>query len=64
MNQLGGGDTPLGTTTGTVQIAAGNASTQIRILAEGGELRQQRGSAWQTVATGIELLATQTGMGS
>ena len=32
--------------------------------AEGGELRQQRGSAWQTVATGIELLATQTGMGS
>ncbi|ROS29154.1 sporulation and spore germination protein [Rathayibacter sp. PhB127] len=64
MNQLGGGDTPLGTTTGTVQIAAGNASTQIRLLAEGGELRQQRGSAWQTVATGIELLATQTGMGS
>ncbi|PPF13667.1 hypothetical protein C5C74_00785 [Rathayibacter sp. AY1E8] len=64
MNLLGGGATALGTTTGTVQIAAGNTSTQVRILAEGGELRQQRGSAWQTTATDIRLLATQTGMGS
>ncbi|KZX20036.1 LpqB family beta-propeller domain-containing protein [Rathayibacter tanaceti] len=64
LNLIGGGATALGTTTGTVQIAAGNASTQIRILAEGGELRQQRGSAWQTVATDVDLLATQTGMGS
>lgn len=64
MNLLGGGATPLGTTTGTVQIAAGNASTQIRLLAEGGELRQQRGSAWQTIATDIRLLAAQTGIGS
>lgn len=64
MNLIGGGATPLGTTSGTVQIAAGNASTQVRILAEGGELRQQRGSAWQTIATDIRLLATQTGMGS
>lgn len=64
LNQLGGGATPLGTTTGALQIAAGNASTQIRILAEGGELRQQRGSAWQTIATDIRLLATQTGLGS
>lgn len=64
MNMLGGGATALGTTTGTVQIAGGNTSAQIRILAEGGELRQQRGSAWQTVATGIDLLAAQTGTGS
>ncbi|PPG93194.1 hypothetical protein C5C39_00040 [Rathayibacter sp. AY1F3] len=64
MNLLGGGATALGTTTGTVQIAAGNTSTQVRILAEGGELRQQRGSAWQTTATDIRLLAAQTGMGS
>ncbi|SMH33505.1 Sporulation and spore germination [Rathayibacter oskolensis] len=64
MNQIGGGATALGTTTGTRQIAAGNASTQIRILAEGGELRQQRGSAWQTIATDIGVLAVQTGMGS
>lgn len=64
LHQLGGGSTPLGTTTGARQIAAGNATTQIRILAEGGELRQQRGSAWQTIATDVRLLATQTGMGS
>ncbi|KQP97568.1 MULTISPECIES: GerMN domain-containing protein [unclassified Rathayibacter] len=64
MNQIGGGATSLGTTTGTRQIAAGNASTQIRILAEGGELRQQRGSAWQTIATDVRVLAVQTGMGS
>ncbi|WKK73326.1 LpqB family beta-propeller domain-containing protein [Rathayibacter oskolensis] len=64
LNQIGGGATSLGTTTGTRQIAAGNASTQIRILAEGGELRQQRGSAWQTVATDVRVLAVQTGMGS
>lgn len=64
MNLIGGGSTALGTTTGTRQISAGNAATQIRILAEGGELRQQRGSAWQTIATDIRLLATQTGMGS
>ncbi|WP_159856614.1 MULTISPECIES: GerMN domain-containing protein [unclassified Rathayibacter] len=64
LNQIGGGATSLGTTTGTLQIAAGNASTQVRILAEGGELRQQRGSAWQTIATDVRLLAVQTGMGS
>ncbi|WP_170116372.1 LpqB family beta-propeller domain-containing protein [Rathayibacter caricis] len=64
LHQLGGGATPLGTTSGATQIAAGNATTQIRILAEGGELRQQRGSAWQTIATDVRLLATQTGMGS
>ncbi|MBF4463370.1 MULTISPECIES: GerMN domain-containing protein [unclassified Rathayibacter] len=64
MDVVGGGETPLGTTSGTRQIAAGNASTQIRLLAEGGELRQQRGSAWQTIATQVRVLASQTGMGS
>jgi hypothetical protein len=60
--QLGGKRTSLGTTTGTARISGGNAATQIRILSSEGELRQQRGSAWQTTATGIAVLGTQTGI--
>lgn len=61
-HQLGGRRTSLGTTTGVVAIAAGNASSQIRVLSADGELRQQRGSAWQATASGVAVLATQTGV--
>ncbi|NQX27007.1 GerMN domain-containing protein [Microbacteriaceae bacterium VKM Ac-2854] len=61
-HQLGGKRTSLGTTTDVTAIAAGNATSQIRVLSSGGELRQQRGSAWQATATGISVLGTQTGV--
>jgi hypothetical protein len=57
---LGGRSTSLGTPSSAVAAAGGNDVDGLRVLATDGSLLQQRGSAWQSTATGITRLGVQT----
>ncbi|GAA4165466.1 LpqB family beta-propeller domain-containing protein [Gryllotalpicola daejeonensis] len=62
--QLGGllSDTTSGPA-GAAVIAAGNPSSQLWVLTSNGSLETPAGNGWQTVSTGVQVLATQQGRG-
>lgn len=61
--QIGGVSTQIAASPGTVSIAGGNTLRELRALSAEGNLQVQRGVGWQVRIGGVDLVATQQGIG-
>ncbi|GAA2241887.1 LpqB family beta-propeller domain-containing protein [Herbiconiux moechotypicola] len=57
--ELGGRSSPMGSPADGLGVAGGNDLDGLRVRAADGGLLQQQGSAWQSAATGVSVLAVQ-----
>lgn len=56
---LGGTTERLAVRDGAVSIAGGNSPGNVRLLTDAGDLYQRRGTAWQRLVDGVQVLGTQ-----
>lgn len=59
---IGGQATALSTPVGATSLATGNSVRELRVLTSSGELAQPSGASWQVRASGVRVLAQQTGL--
>lgn len=60
---IGGQSTAIAAPTGSVTVAGGNSSRDVRVETSAGELfLMQSGTGWQSRSTGVQVLAQQTGL--
>ena len=60
VQEIGGMSSTLGVPENAAALAGSNDVSGLWLLTSTGELQQQRGSGWQTIAKGVAFLATQT----